>query len=273
MTDMLENQITRLDEALSDVEKQAKAVLKRVQSLRKRAADGDIAQTAGALAQMPALATQLAQAATDAQATLTYDLPAAMADGRYLQELQSTASARNVVLTERDGRLSAFPVMLRLEPKLAGVRVGRKLERRVRPSVLLDMLRKAQATSRFDAARFLGQLAGAYAILARIAQPGWERQRVGTGPVVALADIYELLTMLPAAAADYPREEFACDLLRLDRLPDTSTKDGLRFTLPASTGSKGSKRLSIFDETGEERIFVGLRFTRDPGEVGNGDPA
>jgi hypothetical protein len=69
-----------------------------------------------------------------------------------------------------------------------------------------------------------------------------------------------LLTLLPAAAADYPREVFVCDLLRLNREPDTRTRGGLGFSLPASTGSKGQDRLTVYDERGVEHIFVGIRF-------------
>ena len=68
--------------------------------------------------------------------------------------------------------------------------------------------------------------------------------------------------MHPAAAADYSREEFACDLLRLDRAPDTRTRSGHGFSLPASTGSKGRNRLTMFDEEGDERVFVGIRFSQ-----------
>lgn len=62
-------------------------------------------------------------------------------------------------------------------------------------------LRKAQATSRFDAGRFLKQLFDAYGYLAKIAQPGWRPGQAGPGPVVALNDVHALLTVLPAAAA------------------------------------------------------------------------
>ena len=85
------------------------------------------------------------------------------------------------------------------------------------------------------------------------------------GAVVPLLDIYELLTLRPGAAAEYPRDSFAVDLLRLDRAPDTRTKRGHRFSLPASTGSKGRQRLTVYDETGVEHVFVGIAFRRGKG--------
>ena len=145
------------------------------------------------------------------------------------------------------------------------------MERRLRPGVLVQLLRKAQGSTRFEAGRFLMRLFSAYAYLAPTAQPGWRADRQGGGPVVALNDLYTLLTLLPAAAADYSREEFAIDLLRLDAQPDTTTAGGHRFPLPASTGTKGRNRLTVFDETGNERLFVGIRFFL--GTAGEGDGA
>jgi hypothetical protein len=262
MTATIEGQIAQLDPLLAEGEKQAKALLKRIQALRKRVATGEFGPIPAALEHIPQQTAALADVIDAAHTALTYDTPAALTDGSYLAELQAEASARNVVLTERDGRLSAFPLMLKLEPRSGAVRVGRKLERQIRPSVLIETLRKAQISSRFDAAKFLSQLFSAYEYLAKIDQPKWDAKAMGDGPVVQLADIHDILTLLPIAAGDYAREEFACDLLRLDRAPDTRTR-GMRFSLPASTGSKGRSRLNVFDETGEERVFVGIRFSRD----------
>jgi len=77
---------------------------------------------------------------------------------------------------------------------------------------------------------------------------------------VALAELHGQLTLLPAAAADYPQEEFVADLLRLDRQPDVTTGGGYRFELGGSTGRKGGKRLTVFDETGGQHDFYAIRF-------------
>ncbi len=270
MDETLASQIVRLDQSLGDSEKHAKTLLARVRGLRKKANAGELAALAALFEPIPRQAEQLAASVQAARETLRYDAAAALADGSYLAELQAEARAQGVVLTERDGRLTAFPLLLKLEPRIPAVRVGRKLERRLSPAVLVALLRQAQAASRFDAARFLAQLFSAYAYLAPLAQPGWRADQAGPGPVVALNDIHALLTVLPAAAADYAREEFACDLLRLDRAPDTRTRGGHRFTLPASTGSKGRDRLTVYDEAGAERVYVGIRFAREAAKPGDG---
>ena len=260
----LEAQIETLDQSLGDAEKHLKALLGRVSGMRKKANAGEVASTAGLFEPLPAQIEQLAVLVQTARDSLVYDAAAALSDGSYVDELRAEAAAQNLVLTERDGRLTAFPLLLKLEPKMSAIRVGRKLEKRLRPSLLVQLLRKAQAASRFDAGRFLGRLFSAYAYLAPAAQAGWRPDQPGYGPVVVLNDIYTLLTLLPAAAADYPREEFAIDLLRLDAAPDAATAAGHRFALPASTGSKGRNRLTVFDETGAERVFVGIRFSLHP---------
>ena len=79
--------------------------------------------------------------------------------------------------------------------------------------------------------------------------------------MVALADIHDTLTLLPDA--DYPVEEFARDLLLLDRKPDLQTRDGSRFEFPASTLGKGRmRRLMVYDEDGRGRTYVGIRFVK-----------
>jgi hypothetical protein len=267
----LESQIATLDQLLGESEKQGKAMLARVRGLRKKTNAGDLAALAGLFDPIPRQAEQFTLSVQAARESLRYDAAAALSDGSYLAELQAEARTQDVVLTERDGRLTAFPLLLKLEARIPAVRVGRKLERGLRPSLLVRRLRQAQAASRFDAAKFLAQIFAAYAYLAPLAQPGWQANKAGDGPVVALNDIHALLTLHPAAAADYSREAFACDLLRLDRAPDTSTGTGHRFTLPASTGSKGRNRLTVYDEHGVEHVYVGVRFAREAAPPGGDD--
>ena len=102
--------------------------------------------------------------------------------------------------------------------------------------------------------------AALHAALAAPRDAKWQPNRPGEGPLVPLADIYDLLTLMPAAAADYPLEEFLLDLLRLDRQPDARSGRGHRFELGGSTGTKGAKRLSAYDETGAQHDYYAIRF-------------
>lgn len=259
MSAQLEEELSRLDAALAAAERQVKAVMSGIRGLRRQAATGVVAGLPRKLEQLPAAAAPLAAALQTASTSFGYDAESALTDGDYLKELLAAAADKGLVLVERDGRITAFPLLLKLEPAVPAVRVGRKLERQIRPGVLTGLLKKAQESSAFNAEAFLETLFKAAAHLARAERSADEP---GEGAVVPLLDIYELLTLRPGAAGEYPREAFAVDVLRLDRAPDTRTRRGHHFSLPASTGSKGRLRLTVYDEQGAEHVYVGIAFRR-----------
>lgn len=265
MTMSLEATLIDLDGWLVEMEKQANAVLGRLKRLRRLAAIGDIGALATQLAQAPDATDRLTQVVRETATSFAYDADAAFSNGTYLQELQVEAGRQGVILIERDGRLSAFPLLLKLDPKVPGVRVGRKMQRGIRPAVLVRTLRAAQEASRFNASAFLEQVWRAYATVAPAIQPGWAQAAGSNGPAVPLTRIHDVLTLMPVAATDYPREAFATDLLRLNRAPDTRTSRGFSFDLPASTGSKGRDRLTVYDEAGAEHVLVAIRFLAPTG--------
>ena len=255
--DALEATLAAWEAKLARLEQQAAQVARAAKQLRKAAQDGALAAAPAALSGLRDSAARLAETiARDAEIP-AIDIPAAFESGSFVTELSNAAAAANVTLVQRDGRLSAYPVVLRLEPRTQGVRIGQKLERRLRPSVLAAQLKALQQRpNRFNARSFLDRLSRAYAVLA----PDW---RADEGPLIALAAIYDVLTLLPVAAADYPMEEFLVDLLRLDREPDARSGRGHRFELGGSTGTKGAKRLSVYDEAGAQHDYYAIRFVSD----------
>ena len=261
----LENTLAVLDTHLSDAEKQAAALLKSARRLRRAAREGNVASLPSAIAAAQADAARAGEPFANAAAALGYDVAEAFASGAWLDELAIAAKAARVVLVRRDGRVTAYPVALRLDGRAQGVRVGRKLERRIRPSFLAAQLKALQQRpERFNARQFLDRLFLLYDSKARAEDPAWRPTRPGQGPLVALAELHDQLTVLPAAAADYPLEEFVADLLRLDRQPDAAGSQGHRFELAGSTGRKGGKRLTVFDETGEQHDYYAIRFILEP---------
>jgi len=158
----------------------------------------------------------------------------AFASGAWLDELASAAKAAGVVLVRRDGRVTAYPVALRLDGRAQGVRVGRRLERRIRPSFLAAQLRALQQRpERFNARQFLDRLFRLYEGRARAEDPSWRPTRPGQGPLVPLAELHDDLTVLPAAAADYPQEEFVAS-------PTPSAAKGIASSWAARPGAKGA---------------------------------
>ena len=253
----LETTFETWEAGLARLEQRAAQVLRAAKQLRKAAQDGALAGAAAAQTALRDSAARLAETVAKDAELPAINIPAAFEDGSFLTELSAAAKAANVTLVQRDGRITAYPVVLRLEPRNLGVRIGHKLERRLRPSVLARHLKTIQDRPvRFNARSFLDRLLLAYTALA----PGW---RAGEGPLVALAAVHDILTLLPAAAADYPLEEFLVDVLRLDREPDSRSSRGHRFELGGSTGTKGAKRLTVFDETGAQHDYYAVRFVTE----------
>ena len=143
-------------------------------------------------------------------------------------------------------------MLLTLSGKDAAVMIDRKPERRLRPRELVKILADRQKRpQRFNEQKLLETLFDAYTRLGGRFLRSWTPQAPGNGPVVPLIAIYELLTLLPGSERGYPKEEFARDILLLDRRPDLRTRDGRRFALPAATGTKiGGRRLTVIDHQG-----------------------
>jgi hypothetical protein len=261
----LEDTLAALDGHLAEAERQAATLLKAVRRLRRAAREGSVASLPASIAAAKADADRHGEPLAKAAATLDYDVADAFASGAWLDELAAAAKDAGVVLVRRDGRVTAYPVALRLDARAQGVRIGRKLERRLRPSFVAAQLKALQQRpERFNARQFLDRLFALYASTARAEDPAWRPGQPGPGPLVSLADLHDLLTLLPAAGTDYPQEEFVADLLRLDRQPDATDGHGRRFELGGSTGRKGGKRLTLFDETGEQHDYYAIRFILEP---------
>ena len=253
----LETTLDAWETSLARLEQQAAQVLRAAKQLRKAAQEGALASVGPAQGALREGAARLTETIARHAGMPAIDIPAAFENGSFLAELSQAAAAAGVTLVQRDGRITAYPVVLRLEPRNLGVRIGRKLERRLRPAVLARQLKALQQRpTRFNARSFLDRLLRGYTVLA----PDW---RSGEGPLVALAALHDVLTLLPAAAADYPMEEFLVDLLHLDREPDARSTRGHRFQLGGSTGTKGAKRLTVFDETGAQHDYFAVRFATD----------
>jgi hypothetical protein len=170
-------------------------------------------------------------------------------------ELLAAAKAAGVSMVARDEGLVCFPSLLKVVPGERAMRIDRKRVATLRPSFLVAALYAAQAKkSRFDAPRFLESLYNAYVLL------------VGEdeiGSTIPLVRVHEVFTLLPGAAAEYGQAEFGRDLLMLDQSNVTNTKRGATISLPASTGTKGSRTtLSIVGRDGNVVTYYGLRFTQ-----------
>jgi hypothetical protein len=247
----LETSLEHLETKISEAQRMTDALTKALRGLKKAASLGHLSDIEKNLSAIPQRAEQAQLSASELSASWRFNTNSL--DKEYLVELQQEAKSQGLNLIERDGRLYCFPVMLRLEPGEAIVRIGSKSEKRLRPKEIIRQLAAIQRKKqRFNPQKFLDALYHVY----RRSQSGH-----GPGSAVTLAEIYEFLTILPGT--DYPIEEFGQNLLLLARQPDLRTRDGYSFEFPGSTITKERvKRISVYDEEGNERIFVAIRFAK-----------
>jgi hypothetical protein len=254
----LEESLLALDARLQDVQRLGKAVVSAIARARTATKLGRMSELAKGLDEISRRIGDARSAADGLSDNWRFDIHAYMSDGRFLEDLKAKAADHGLELFEKDGRIYCFPLLLRVDPQENAVKIGGKLECRIRPSELVRLLAATQKRpQRFREDRFLELL---YSAWRRAVGSGWTG--TGVGPAVALAEIHETLTLFPGT--DYSSEEFSRDLLLLDRRPDLRTRDGCRFELPASTLSKGrARRLVVYDERGSEHTYVALRFVKE----------
>jgi len=253
-----EERLVDLDAKLYAVQQLGKALVVAIGRTRAAVRVGRVADIDRGLGVVTQRLGETNVAASALAPGWTFDTSAYLADGRFSADLKKAAAEKGLALFESDGRIYCFPLLMRVDAKEAAVKIGRRLERRLRPRELAEVLTRAQKRpQRFREAQFLELL---YRSWRRLVGAAWHG--AGSGPVAALADIHEILTLLPGT--DYPIEEFGRDLLLLDRRPDLRTRDGCRFELPASTLSRGRMRHVVaYDERGQERAYIGIRFVKE----------
>jgi hypothetical protein len=257
-----------LEASLDDAQARLEAVMKTVGALSRELRRGRAAAAAG---QVRDLRRSLDAAASAAETLRTeieaagaaYNLDEAelLASGSYLKELLSTASEAGVAMFEDDGQLLCYPSIVRLLPADLALKIDRRRTRGIRPSVVVEELRRAQqAGPRFKAAPFVSSLLAGYDLVRA-------QQRKAPGAVVRLVDVYAVLTLLPGQSREYSKPEFARDLYLLDQSGVTeagSTERRLRWA--ASSGTRQAGVLTTVAVSGQQQRYWGIAF-EEPREM------
>ena len=261
----IEQALSALENQLAVASKAAKSALAELKKAQSNAQVGRLRDLSKSLTEGRNAAERFAEEMTSADSSWKFEVEPYFAEGGYLKELLQEAERVGLKLFERDGRLYCFPMLLTLSGKDLAVVVDRKPERRLRPRELVRvLLARQKRPQRFNEQKLLETLFEVYCRLDRRVLRDWTPELPGNGPVVPLIQIYELLTLLPGSEREYPKHEFAHDIYLLDRQPDLRTKDGRRFALPAATGTKvTAQRLTVVDQQGIEKIYVGIRFDKE----------
>ena len=253
-----------LEQALAKTEADATATLKAadivVRSLRKlRAATklGNLRELRSAIEAAEKAMVALRQQLTNTREGWDFDEERYFADGLYSTEIIATGQQMGISIFERDDRLYCYPVLIRVSPSDKAVFIDKKRENRVRPFVLVTRLKELQRKPPpFKSEAFLEALFKAYS--KSVAMRG--KDLLGMATVVALVDIYEMLTLLPGQTREYSQQEFARDIYLLHRSGVDTTRNGAKVSFPF-TGRAPSKTLTVIDETGEVKRYYGISFT------------
>jgi hypothetical protein len=177
------------------------------------------------------------------------------------EEILQTAREMNVKIFEQDERLYCYPFLISILPNEMSVKIDKKKERRVRPSVLVSHLKSLQNKPvKFKSEVFIEGLFSAYEALKALIR-GRGQDHAGEGIVIPLLEIYKLLTIMPGLSKEYSQQEFARDLYLLDK--NGITKKGFVISLPASTGTKSIKStIKVITQEGSEKKYYGISFSR-----------
>lgn len=241
----------------------AAAVTRELRKAKVGAAGGQTRELRWALDAAQGLATQLADAVGALRSGFDFDESVYLASGSYAKELLAAAAARGVDMFEEDERLLCYPSLVRVLPDQAALEIDRRRERRLRPSVVVDLLGAAQSRGpRFRPEPFLDSLRAAYELV--VAGQGKK-----VDAVVRLIDAWAVLTLLPGQGREYTKQEFARDLYLLDQSGVMVTaRSGRRLRWSASTGTKGAGVLTTVARGGQQQRYWGISFSpaAEPGE-------
>lgn len=252
--DGLEAALAATEERVETAQREAATVGRELKKARAAAAVGQVRDLRRALTAAVEAAESLAQAAKEAEASYVFDETGHLASGAYARELLETAAAAGLAVVEDDDRLLCYPSLVRVLPGDAALDIDRRRERRLRPSAVVSVLAAAQSRPpKGKPEALLESLAAAYELLAERADR--------PDPVLRLDSLWQVLTMLPGAARDYTKPEFARDLYLLDQSGTVVTRSGRTLRFHASSGTRGTGVLTTVAKTGQQQRYWGVSFS------------
>jgi len=238
---------------------QARKQTAAVQRVQKAVATGNV-RDLDRLLQAARTAAENAAQAAEACGEFEFDTAGYLArEGAFLEELKEAAEKAGVTLSERDGNVFSYPVIVTREPALSAVRIDKKLTPTIRPETLAATLKQLQSRDpKSRPQQFLEVLLEAYELVRA-------RRKIADYVDIPLTRVYEVLTLLPGA--DYSLLDFTRDLYFLDTSGVQATREGYTFSLPASTVShqRGARVLRFVTRDGFEKDFASVRFTPPSG--------
>jgi hypothetical protein len=254
--DGLEAALTQFERDAAGAVRSLTVALRDAKKLQAAAAQGQLRDLRTGIENTIKLADQASVAAQDLRSAWTFDEAEHFSSGGYLKEVLALGEQEGLAAFESDERMLSYPVVVRVSPTDSTVLIDKVKERRVRPSLLVRTLRTLQdRPPRFKAGAFLEALAAAYDLT--VAQAAGR-----AGSTAKLVDVYAVLTLMPGAARDYSKQEFARDLYLLDLSGEVLTKNGRTLSLPASALTRSSGVLATVTRSGQAKVYAGISFEK-----------
>jgi hypothetical protein len=257
-----------LEQALAKTEadadaacKAATAALRSLKKFRVAAQAGNLRELQKAIETTGQAIADLQRQFADAKAGWDFDEDTYLSNGAFVAEVLAAAAQTGVNIYERDDRLYCYPSLIRVLPNDRAVVIDKTRERRLRPSVLVRHLQELQNKPvRFRSEAFLAALYDAYDTAVKTRG----KERRDASAISPLAEIYDLLTLLPGQAKEYSRQEFARDLYLLDQSGVTTVRDGAAAAFHAARGNEPtSKIIPIVTKDGQAKAYYGISFTHE----------
>lgn len=250
----LEDALARSEADADAALKAAAAVVSQLKRAKKAAVTGALRDLERSFESAEQLAGALRDAVRSAQTGWQFDDREHLESGAFAREVLQLGRSRGLALQEQDGLIVSYPSLVRVLPNDAAIEIDRKRQRGIRPSAVVETLRATQSRPpRFRPEAFIEAVARAYQLVLGA-------QAKESGATVKLIDVYRVLTVLPGQSAAYSRQEFVRDIYLLDESGVDRTKDGLRMTLPASSGARTSSTLATVMRNGDLKIYFGIAF-------------
>lgn len=232
-----------LDQTLTDAScalAAMKEVAKCLKRFRTAAHLGVMKEIPRAIESAQQATVRLQEAIDKAHKRCVVDDPFSWNGSACLHEIVEMAREKGVELYLQDEYLYCFPSLVKVLPNDSIVMIDKAREKRVRPSVLVEHLKKLQEKPpRFRPQAFLESLYDAY----QTAVKTRPRDKRGQNPLIPLVDVYDLFTLLPDMKREYSRHEFARDLYLLDTSDVHRTRDGVALHLHPARGTEPERKV------------------------------
>ncbi len=248
----IESAFSSAESGLSSAAEGLGAALKALRVAQRAAQLGDVQNLSRGLNTARSILTEIEPELNRAGDALRLDYPTLLRSGQFAQEVARLAVAQGLTgVRVVYGVIFSFPVVLTPLPDKLGVRIGKKLLRKLRPSALVtelqDQRKRKPSTARLG--RLLNAVERSYSQIAP-----------GGSVAVKIETIYDRLTPLPEHKDDYTETDFVADLYALERANILISSNERVLSFPASTSARGGKAIRITTEEGEERLYSSLRF-------------